>query len=227
MNSKHSFRQILSRYRHAWVFLYGFIYMPWFMYLEKRSIPAHEYFIINSPLDKYIPFCEFFVIPYLFWFAFMVIGVMYFFFTNRKEFYQVTGFLIIGMTIFLLISTVFPNGLHLRPTVFPRDNIFTDMVKNLVYANDTSTNVLPSIHAFNSLGISIAVANSDTLKKHGKIQLATHITTVLILMSTVCLKQHSITDVIAAMVMAGVVYPFVYVIQGKPKKEAKLLHQIV
>ena len=224
MNNKSSFKQLLSRYRHAWVFLYGFIYMPWFMYLEKRSIPAHEYFIINSPLDKYIPFCEFFVVPYLFWFAFMVIWVMYFFFTNRKEFYQVTGFLIIGMTIFLVISTIFPNGLHLRPTVFPRDNIFTDMVKNFVYANDTSTNVLPSIHAFNSLGISIAVARSEQLRKSKWLQITTHITTILILMSTVCLKQHSITDVAAALLMAGLIYPFVYVIEHKSKRETNLQH---
>ena len=218
-------KQFLNRYRHAWVFLYGLIYMPWFIYLEKRTIPAHEYFIINSPLDKYIPFCEVFVIPYLFWFLFMVIGVMYFFFTNRREFYQVTSFLIIGMTIFLIISTVFPNGLHLRPTVFPRDNIFTDLVKNFVYANDTSTNVLPSIHAFNSLGVSIAVFHSEALKKRHGIQIATHVCTLLILMSTVCLKQHSITDVFAALLMAGLIYPFVYVIQYKHKKETNLLHQ--
>ena len=218
-------KELLNRYRHAWVFLYGLIYMPWFVYLEKRTIPAHEYFIINSPLDKYIPFCEVFVIPYLFWFLFMVIGVMYFFFTNRREFYQVTCFLIIGMTIFLFISTVFPNGLHLRPTVFPRDNIFTDMVKNIVYANDTSTNVLPSIHCFNSLGVSIAVFHSEALKKRLGIQIATHTCTLMILMSTVCLKQHSITDVFAAILMAGIIYPFVYVFQHKSKKETNLLHQ--
>jgi len=225
--SRNSWKEILNRYRHAWIFLYGFIYMPWFIYLEKRTIPAHEYFIINSPLDKYIPFCEFFVIPYLFWFIFMVVGVMYFFFTNRKEFYQVTSFLIIGMTLFLIISTVFPNGLYLRPTDFPRDNLFTDMVKNLVYANDTSTNVLPSIHAFNSLGISIAVFHSEALKKRMGIQITTHVTTFLILLSTVCLKQHSITDVIAALLMACIFYPFVYVLQYKSKKETTLLHQRV
>ena len=225
--SRNSWKEILNRYRHAWIFLYGFIYMPWFIYLEKRTIPAHEYFIINSPLDKYIPFCEFFVIPYLFWFIFMVVGVMYFFFTNRKEFYQVTSFLIIGMTLFLIISTDFPNGLYLRPTDFPRDNLFTDMVKNLVYANDTSTNVLPSIHAFNSLGISIAVFHSEALKKRMGIQITTHVTTFLILLSTVCLKQHSITDVIAALLMACIIYPFVYVLQYKSKKETTLLHQRV
>lgn len=227
MNSKNSFKNILNRYRHAWVFLYGLIYIPWFIYLENRHVPAHEYYIIHSPLDNYIPFLEIFVIPYLFWFAFVVIGVMYFFFTNAKEFYQVMGFLIIGMTIFLIISTIFPNGLHLRPVEFPRDNIFTDMVKNIVYANDTSTNVLPSIHAFNSLGVSIAVFHSESLKKRIGIQIATHASTFLILMSTVCLKQHSITDVVAAVLMAVLIYPFVYVMQRKTKKESNLLHHPV
>lgn len=227
MKSNNSLKNILNRYRHAWVFLYGIIYMPWFMYLEKRPIPAHEYFIINSPLDKYIPFCEYFVIPYLFWFAFVAIGVAYFFFTSRKEFYQLMTFLIIGMTTFLIISTIFPNGLHLRPAVFPRDNIFTDMVKNMIYANDTSTNVLPSIHAFNSLGISIAVFHSEKLKNRRGIQIATHVTTILILMSTVCLKQHSVTDVIAAVLMAGIIYPFVYVLQHRHKKEAIILQQLI
>lgn len=220
-------KQFLNRYRHAWVLLYGCIYMPWFIYLEKRTIPAHEYFIINSPLDKYIPFCEIFVIPYLFWFLFVAIGVMYFFFTNRREFYQLMCFLIIGMTVFLIISTVLPNGLHLRPTVFPRDNVFTDLVKNFVYKNDTSTNVLPSIHAFNSLGISIAVFHSETLKKKRGIQIATHVCTILILISTVCLKQHSITDVFAALLMAGLIYPFVYVLQHKRHKETSCLHQLI
>ncbi len=220
-------KQILNKYRHAWVFLYGFIYMPWFIWLENRDIPLHEHFIIHSPLDDYIPFLEIFVVPYLFWFVFMVVGVMYFFFKSRREFYQVTGFLIIGMTLFLIISTVFPNGLYLRPTVFPRDNIFTDMVKNYVYANDTSTNVLPSIHAFNSIGVSIAVARSALLRNKVWVQGMTHVLTLLIVISTVCLKQHSITDVFAAILMAGVIYPFVYVPEKKDKKETKLLHQTV
>ena len=32
-----------------------------------------------------------------------------------------------GMTVFLIVSYVYPNAQHLRPTEFPRDNIFTDI----------------------------------------------------------------------------------------------------
>ena len=218
MIGKHLLKDFMNRYRHAWVLLYGAIYMPWFMYLERRTIPEQDYWIISSPLDQYIPFCEIFIIPYLLWFAFVAIGVAYFFFTSRREFYQVMGFLIIGMTIFLLISTFIPNGLNLRPEEFPRENFFTNLLKSSIYDNDTSTNVFPSIHAFNSLGISIAVFHSDALKKKTFIQIATHVTTILILISTVCLKQHSILDVFAALLLSAIIHPFIYGIYKKKIK---------
>ena len=47
-------KKIVKRYSHAWVFLYAFIYMPWFLYLERRT--GVDYYIIHSPIDNYIPF---------------------------------------------------------------------------------------------------------------------------------------------------------------------------
>lgn len=215
-------KKLLKKYSHAWVLLYGFIYMPWFLYLE-RHVTTH-YYRIHSPLDDYIPFVEYFIIPYLLWFAFIAVTALYFFFTDKQGFYKLATFLITGMTIFLIICTIFPNGLNLRPDTFARDNIFVDMVKQL-YATDTPTNVLPSIHVFNSLGVSFAIAHSERLKKKPYIQYAAYILAGLIILSTVFLKQHSVTDVIAAMVMAGAVYPFVYVPANR--KATSLSHQPV
>lgn len=213
-------KKIAMKYSHAWIFLYGFIYMPWFMYLERRTNVRH--FLIHSPIDNYIPFVEYFIVPYLLWFAFIAITVLYFFFTDKWGFYRLTAFLIAGMTLFLIICTVFPNGLHLRPTTFARDNIFVDIVK-YVYATDTPTNVLPSIHVFNSIGVCIAIAHSDALKKHRKIQYTSYVLAALIILSTVFLKQHSVTDVIAAFALACIIYPFVYATQER--KAPKLSHQ--
>lgn len=211
----------IKKYRHAWVLLYGFIYMPWFMWLEQRT--NVHYFLIHSPIDNYIPFVEYFIVPYLLWFAFIIATAGYFFFTDKQGFYRMAAFLITGMTFFLILCTIFPNGLNLRPTTFARDNIFVDLVK-YVYATDTPTNVLPSIHVFNSIGACIAIAHSDTLrKKHRKIQYGSYVLAVLIIMSTVFLKQHSVTDVIAALALACIVYPFVYATQER--KAPKLSHQ--
>ena len=213
-------KKYLKKYSHIWVLVYGLIYMPWFMYLERNV--TKDYYLIHSPLDNYIPFVEYFIIPYLLWFAFIAVASGYIFFTDKKGFYKLAAFLAAGMTIFLVICTVFPNGQNLRPETFARDNIFVEMVKT-VYATDTPTNVLPSIHVYNSLGVSFAIAHSTSLKKKKWIQYSAYILTVLIILSTVFLKQHSVTDVFAAIVLAGIIYPFVYILEKK--KAPKLSEQ--
>lgn len=216
-------KQTINRYRHAWVLLYMFIYMPWFLWLERRVGVKH--FIIHSPIDDYIPFVEYFIVPYLLWFIFIIGTAAYFFFTDTAGFYRYAAFLCAGMTLFLIICTVFPNALNLRPHTFVRDNIFSQMVQ-MLYAVDTSTNVLPSIHVFNSVGAVIAISRSQALRaNHRKIQYASYALAILIILSTVFLKQHSVTDVMAAFALAGLIYPFVYATE--PKKAESLSRQMI
>ena len=112
------------KYKHAVpLIIYAIIYMTWFAWLEK-NITGH-YRIIHMAADDYIPFCEVFVIPYFLWFAYVSAVVVYFFFKNKEDYYRTCIFLFTGMTIFLIVSTLWPNGQHLRPAVMPRDNIFT------------------------------------------------------------------------------------------------------
>lgn len=200
-------KELFYKYHHAWVFLYGFIYMSWFSWLEKH-VTSH-YFVIHSVFDDYIPFLEVFIIPYLLWFVYVAGTVIYFFFTDKQGFYKVCTLLITGMTLFLIICTVFPNGLNLRPAAFARDNIFVDLVK-LIYRADTSTNVLPSLHVYNSIGCYIAIRNSEKLRQYKWIQNGSLVLTISIVLSTMFLKQHSVVDVIAAIVMIYFIYQFVY-----------------
>ena len=200
-------RSFLKKYNHAWVFLYTLIYLPWFAYLEK-TVTTHFY-EIHSKIDDYIPFIEYFIVPYLLWFAYMLIGGLFIFFTDKREFYKMASFGITGMTLFLIICTVFPNGLHLRPTTFAHDNIFVDLVRQL-YATDTPTNVLPSIHVYNSITIAIAIGRSKVLKNKCWIKAASYVLAVLIILSTVFLKQHSITDVVCAFAIASAAYCVIY-----------------
>ena len=82
MTAKKKLTDLARKYSHIWVLLYGFIYMPWFCWLENRRGVRH--FFIHSPLDDQIPFIEYFVIPYLLWFIFIVATAAYFFFTDKK-----------------------------------------------------------------------------------------------------------------------------------------------
>ena len=187
--------------------LYVFLYFPWFFWLEKH---VTHYQIIYSPLDDMIPFCEYFIVPYLLWFLYVAGTVVYFLFARpKKEFYRLTGFLFIGMSICLLICTIFPNGLLLRPVFDPDKNIFTRLI-SVLYTVDTSTNVFPSIHVFSSMGIYVAISKSPVSRKHKWLKPASFIMTASIILSTMFLKQHSVIDVIGGLLLGTIMYPFFY-----------------
>lgn len=209
-------KSFLKKYKHGWVFLYGLIYLPWFFYLEKHV--TTNFHIIHTELDEKIPFLEIFIIPYGLWFLFIAVTVGYFFFTDTKDFYKLSAFLCIGMTFFLIFSTVYPNGQILRPTTFERDNIFVDLVRQL-YRADTPTNIFPSLHVYNTIAACIAIMHSQKLKQHRWIQYSSLVLGGLIILSTMFLKQHSVIDVIGAGVMAVICYQLIYVAAFKRQPE--------
>ena len=200
-------RAFIQKYKHAWVLSYMFLYFEWFFALEaRRSIPMKT---IHIPLDDYIPFNEWFFIPYTLWFAYVAVMVLYFFFQNKEDYYRCTSFLFIGMTVCLIIYTFWPNCQNLRPTTFERDNLLVTLVQSL-YKTDTSTNVCPSIHVFNSLVIHAAIMNSALLKNKKWLRKGSFVLMTLICLSTVFLKQHSVFDGICSLALFTVMYPFIY-----------------
>lgn len=201
-------KDLFQKYRHIIpLLIYAVIYLSWFGYLEQ-TVTKH-YRVIHTDLDDYIPFCEVFIIPYLLWFVYVAAVVIYLFLKNKSDYYKCCAFLFTGMTIFLIISTLWPNGHHLRPYTMPRDNIFTQLIAKL-YQTDTSTNIWPSIHVYNSLGAHIAIAKCQELKKHKVLQGCSLILCISIILSTVLIKQHSAFDVVTAFIMAAIMYVLVY-----------------
>ena len=189
-------KNFFGRYRQAWVLLYVFIYFPWFFWLERHVTIGTPFTNIHTAFDDLIPFCEYFIVPYLFWFFFVAGSVAFFLFRRpKKEFYRMTAFLFIGMTICLAIN--------------PEKNIFSKWIVTL-YKTDTSTNVFPSIHVFASLGVNLAWWNSDISKKHRWIRPLSTVTAVSICLSTVFLKQHSVLDGLGAIVLSIVLYFLIY-----------------
>ena len=199
----------IERNKHALLLLYFMIYLPWFGHLE-RTVTTH-FHVIHVALDDYIPFCEYFIVPYLLWFPYQIVTVLYFIFRNKnkKEYYQLIFNMMMGMTVFLIVSYAYPNVLHLRPSEFPRENVFTDMVRWL-YRTDTPTNVLPSIHVFNSLAVHMSLTNCEALRDHKGVRYGSLVLTLLIIMSTMFLKQHSVIDVCCGATLALFGYLFFY-----------------
>ena len=198
---------LYERYKHLLLLLYFPVYLMWFAYVEE-NVTTH-FHVIHVTLDDYIPFCEYFVIPYFLWFGYVAWAFLYFGFHDRTDFCKLCAFLFTGMTVFLLISTFYPNGHYLRPQYFTHHNFCTMLVDQL-YATDTATNLFPSIHVYNSLGVHLAVCESKEFKNHKTVRLLSGVLMVSIVLATMFLKQHSVFDVITGFVMAAVMYSFVY-----------------
>ena len=197
----------IEKNRHGFLLLYFCIYFPWFHHLE-RTVTTH-FHVIHTALDDMIPFCEYFIVPYLLWFGYVAWAVGYFYLKNKYEYFKLCAMLFTGMTVFLVISTIYPNGHYLRPAYFEHNNIFIQMVKWL-YATDTPTNLFPSVHVFNSIAVNIAVWHSDNFKKNKAVRYGSAVLMVLIILSTMFLKQHSVFDVVTGMVLAVFMYSVVY-----------------
>ena len=213
--------KFLKKYQHGLVItIYALIYLLLFQYLEQR--PIYQYHVIHTVFDDYIPFCEYFIIPYLLWFPYMFCAVAYFIFwnDNKREYYQLTKNLCMGMTIFLIVSFIYPNGHMLRPVTFEHDNMFVHMVQWL-YASDTPTNILPSIHVFNSLAIHRAITSCQRLQNHRGIRMASWILTLLIVLSTMFLKQPSVVDVCLGVTMAFAGYLIFYREKASEKQPSR------
>ena len=201
-------KKYYERYKHAMLLIvYGIIYLTWFAYLEQNV--KNPQTVIHMKWDDLIPFCEVFVIPYYLWFGYVLVTVLYMLFKNKQDYYRTCLFLFTGMTVFLIISTLWPNGHHLRPAVMPRDNIFTALV-SAMYKADTPTNLWPSIHVYNSIGSHLAIVHNENLRKKKPLCIGSLILCISIILSTVFIKQHSCFDVITGLIMSAIMYVVVY-----------------
>ncbi len=204
--------RLINRTGLAHLLPFGFymvIYLLWFQIVER--IPRTHYWLIALPIDRILPFVEQFIVPYLSWFLYMLVGVLLVYYMERREYDKLTTKLMFGMTVFLLISTFFPNRQPFRLLEMPRDNVFTHMVAGL-WKIDTPTNVWPSIHVFNSVVTEAALlrAKGPFLRKKS-IRIISIVWCVMICLSTVMIKQHSTLDIITAMALVLLAYLIVEV----------------
>lgn len=185
--------------------LYWPVFMLFFLYVERLS-PVEAYHPVSCALDDLIPFCESFLIPYLFWFVYLIGMHIYTLLYDIAAFRKLMRFVIISYSIVMVIYLLFPTCQDLRPTVFERDNPFTRFLYYF-YQFDTNTNVCPSLHVVGSAAVWCASRHIKRFRTPFW-RLAFGATALLICLSTVFLKQHSVIDVISAIPVCVIAYYF-------------------
>ena len=198
------------QYSHLVLLLFWPIYAIAFYTLEL-GLPGRIYFPVESVLDAYIPFCEWFFIPYLFWFLYLAGMVVYGCLFDSFAFRRYMYFIMVSYTVTIFIYVLFPTCQNLRPAAFDRDNVLTRMIAGF-YEYDTNTNVCPSIHVLGSFGVLYGVWHTkhfSTKFWRGTLSLVT----VVVSMSTVFMKQHSVIDVFAALGLCVLTIPVCHVLE--------------
>ena len=183
------------QYRHL-LLLLGWIGYFILYFLTENLIPAERCTPVHMWLDDVIPFCEWFLIPYVFWYLLIVISLGYFLLYNVDSFRRLQIFIIVTQVVAMVIYILFPSRQDLRPTEFARDNFLTRCI-GLLYSADTNTGVCPSLHVAYSIGIAsvwVREKGAHVLWK-GFVVVAV----ILICLSTMFIKQHSAVDFFAAL----------------------------
>lgn len=165
-------------------------------FLTENLIPVEKCHVIHSKLDDIIPFCEWFLLPYVFWYLLIVVSLGYFALYNIDSFKKLQTYIIITQIVAMAVYILYPNCQNLRPEVFPRENFLTNCIRFL-YAFDTNTGVCPSLHCAYSIGIASVWLRTKDVSKYWKAFVVFAV--ILICLSTMFIKQHSVIDFFAAL----------------------------
>lgn len=196
-----------KEFSHLKLLLYWPIFGFAFLFVE-RLYRADSYYPMHCYLDDYIPFQEWFLIPYMLWFMFLVGIHIYTLLYDVECFRKLMKFIIITYSAAIFIYLVFPNCQELRPVEFERDNLLTRFMTGF-YQFDTNTNVCPSIHVIGSLAVMFTAWHSKHFRSL-KWKLVFGCIAVLISVSTVFLKQHSVLDILVALPISLAAYYICY-----------------
>lgn len=186
-------------------------------FLTENLIPLEKCHVIYSPLDDMIPFCEWFLLPYVFWYALIVFSLGYFLLYDVLSFKKLQTYIIITQIIAMAVYIIYPNCQNLRPTEFLRDNFLTDCI-GILYSFDTNTGVCPSLHCAYSFGIASVWLKAKDISLVWKA--AVVILVALICLSTMFIKQHSVIDFFAAIPVGIIAEILVFKIIYKNKATA-------
>ena len=190
------------------------------MYLMIYLILTASYKLFNTPrervydltlgIDGLIPFTKEFIVFYYIWYAFLAVTIIGLFLKDRDNYFRYLKGLSLGLIGAYFTYTFFQSTVP-RPEVIG-DDIFSALVRQ-IYAIDNPYNCFPSIHVFATVYGSLVISRSSFKNKVFKG--AIYITGILIILSTLFVKQHVVLDAVGGSALAYLVYMLYYKSEGE------------
>ncbi|WP_145053454.1 MULTISPECIES: phosphatase PAP2 family protein [Paenibacillus] len=150
--------------------------------------PGDHVYSLATTLDPMIPFIPSFIIPYVLWYPFITGALIALAFKNKRTYFQTLIALCSGLVISYIFFALFQTAIE-RPNIQDKEGFLYTMV-NYIYRNDQPYNCFPSIHVLTSYLILRGT------RVFGRVIWAmTSTLSILIMMSTVLVKQHVVVDI--------------------------------
>lgn len=183
-----------------------FLFQTLIYFISKLFQGNHIY--LNNYLDDMIPFIPYFVIFYFLWYIFLFLIPLLILKYDKKVFDRYIMVSIIYSVLQGIIFIILPTTMDRADVVV---NSISTFLVNIVYRLDTPVcNLFPSAHcAFTFLFI-MSVLDLKNLNKKYKILIS--ISSILIVLSTIFIKQHVLIDILGAFC---IIVPMYYIIRSK------------
>ncbi|MFC5452464.1 phosphatase PAP2 family protein [Paenibacillus aestuarii] len=165
-----------------------------YVHLNHAGGTSHS---LVTDLDRQLPFLKVFILPYMGWYAFLILAFIYLAVKQREVYYETLLQFIFGLltcyAIYALYQTYVP-----RPELVGND--FLTKAVRLVYSTDEPLNCFPSTHVLTSYLMMKAYLRSSSVAK--PVRILVTVMSLLIIASTQFVKQHVLLDIAGAIAVA-------------------------
>jgi len=188
--------QELSKKR-CWFFVLVAYFVVGYLGTNYLNLFRDYYYNVALPFEENIPFIPFFITGYTS--VYLGLMLVYAVIDDYTVFKRTVTFFLIVSTVHLVIFLLFPVKM-VRPDLTNSNGVM-NMLTHYYYLIDNPVNCFPSLHVAYPFAGTLVLWNYK--RKWGYL-LA--VMTAFIAVSVVLVKQHYIVDVVAAVVLTGLIY---------------------
>ena len=206
----------LSTHKYLYLILYWPVQLMTYG-ISNLIFGSQEVLLFSSPLDLQIPFCEWFVIPYVLWFPYIIFTMVLAVMSGKKDFLHSCAIIYLSIFIPMTFCLFVPNGIpiELRPDfeALGRNNPAIWLVKFIYLVDSPPRNCMPSMHVSVSCALFFTILTNKQIPWRKWLIPCSFLLSALICAATVLIKQHSILDVYYGVIVAVSVFAAVMIVE--------------
>lgn len=176
----------IERKRVTYLLIFILAFLPYFLisYFYNYKKP----FTLYTLIDSKIPFISFFVLFYLFCYLWVIFP---FFICEKKKLKNI----LVGYLSIFLICYIFYLILPIEMIRPEPQGLFAKLI-TFIYEIDKGYTTFPSLHVSTTMFSLFSLLTSKKINKNIPLSLILSVLTILIILSTLFIKQHYFFDVV-------------------------------